>query len=146
AQLANQTMFDPLPRGGVGESKVVRMTREPGPLLESIARWVVEFDPATAPARLDGLLEAQLLSVAAATAAGTADPAGQRALAAALRWGAGEAVPMPGGVSLAPLAALDVLTTWSMVHDYDDYLFMGHTGHSAVWVPLVVGAWLGAAP
>jgi 2-methylcitrate dehydratase PrpD len=114
--------------------------------LAAVGEWIATFDPASAPGRLDGLLAAQALSVLAATAAGAGDASGQAALAAALALGGQGDIPLPGGDALGLLPALDVLTTWSMVHDYDDYLFMGHTGHSAFWVPLVVGHMLGAAP
>ena len=32
------------------------------------------------------------------------------------------------------------LATAGMIHDFDDFLFYGHTGHSSVMVPLVLGA------
>lgn len=113
------------------------------PLLARIADWVVHMDPADAPSRLDALLEAQLLSVGAATAAGAQDPAGRAALAAAVTGMPGP-LKLGGSSGVSLLGAVDVLTTWSMVHDYDDYMFMGHTGHSAVWVPLLVGDWRNA--
>ncbi len=113
--------------------------------LAEIGEWIATFDPASAPLRLDGLLAAQALSVLAATAAGAGDASGRTTLAAALALGGQGDVPLPGGVGLGLLPALDVLTTWSMVHDYDDYLFMGHTGHSAFWAPLIVGHVLGAS-
>lgn len=36
------------------------------------------------------------------------------------------------------LLAIFFNSTWSMVHDYDDYLFMGHTGHSSLYSSLAL--------
>ncbi|MFH1437077.1 MAG: hypothetical protein ABIJ56_15320 [Pseudomonadota bacterium] len=42
-----------------------------------------------------------------------------------------------GGEPADPLFGL---ATAGMIHDFDDFLFYGHTGHSSVMVPLVLGA------
>jgi len=43
-----------------------------------------------------------------------------------------------------PPSACGITAGLSVALDFDDYLFLGHTGHSAVSVPLVLGAYLGA--
>src|SRR5947208_807942 len=53
---------------------------------------------------------------------------------AAGRAGAAAAAPM---AAVAPEGRLGEVYTGaaaSIAHDWDDYLFMGHTGHSSVWV------------
>lgn len=37
-----------------------------------------------------------------------------------------------------PISAIFVNSISSMVHDYDDYLFLGHSGHSSVWTSLAI--------
>lgn len=36
------------------------------------------------------------------------------------------------------LSAIFMNSFSSMIHDYDDYLFLGHTGHSSVWASLAI--------
>jgi len=36
------------------------------------------------------------------------------------------------------ISSIFINSFFSMVHDYDDYLFLGHTGHSSVWTSLAV--------
>jgi 2-methylcitrate dehydratase PrpD len=93
--------------------------------LEAIARWASALrldhvpDSALARARLQ-----QRSMVAAATAGETAD--GVRRLHAAT----------PGD---GPAATAYRNAAASIAHDWDDYLYMGHTGHSAVWASRAVG-------
>ncbi len=102
--------------------------------------------PEGIPRRIRELCSAQLLSVAAATLSGRATDDGQAILRAIRKISKGRRSRLPGGGTSGLLEALDASACWSMEQDYDDYLFMGHTGHSATWVPLLVGDWLDAGP
>jgi len=53
--------------------------------------------------------------------------------------GAGPSTLLPDGDGVSPEAAVWANTARSMLLDYDDYLFAGHTGHSAVLVSLALG-------
>lgn len=56
-------------------------------------------------------------------------------------------VPIVPGRDLRAASAEDSLLAASaatMAHDFDDYVFAGHTGHTAVLVPLLLGAELGS--
>src|SRR4051794_29914332 len=75
------------------------------------------------------------MSTVAAGLAGSTSPAVARLREATSYWAA------PGSVGVIgtddewePAAAAYANAAASMAHDWDDYLFMGHTGHSAVWV------------
>jgi 2-methylcitrate dehydratase PrpD len=76
--------------------------------------------------------------VLAAACAGAEDAAAPRRAALALGT-RGEATVLPSGERAAPFAAVLANASASMAQDFDDYLFMGHTGHSAVLAPLAVG-------
>lgn len=114
-------------------------------LLEHVAGWVAALTPADVPSRLYTLADVQALSIFAAAAAGRLTSAGRAvARAVARRAPAGGDHVLVGGGSADLLTAVDAAAQWSMVQDYDDYLFMGHTGHSAVWTAYYVGAAVGA--
>lgn len=53
--------------------------------------------------------------------------------------GGGKVTLFPQGTKVPFNEALFVLSTLSMIYDYDDYLFAGHTGHSAVIPSLLLG-------
>ncbi len=53
---------------------------------------------------------------------------------AAVRAGEREAAPFAEVAGEGPLGEVFASTTASIAHDWDDYLYMGHTGHSAVSV------------
>ena len=47
----------------------------------------------------------------------------------------GRSTIVPTGETTSPHAAVYANAALSMAYDYDDYLFLGHTGHSAVCPP-----------
>src|SRR3954449_9349728 len=53
---------------------------------------------------------------------------------AAARAGAAAAAPFAAVAPEGPLGDVYRGATASMAHDWDDYLYMGHPGHSSVWV------------
>lgn len=111
------------------------------PLLTQLAEWTLALKPSDVPERIKRLGLAQTLSVLAAAASGRLCEDGQAVLRAQQRLGEGGKFALLGGGSADLLAAIDIGASWSMAQDYDDYMFMGHTGHSAVWTALYVGAW-----
>jgi 2-methylcitrate dehydratase PrpD len=87
----------------------------PVTICEEIAEWVAGLTPADLPA--DVVERARLQ--AACVEAGRA--AGERA-----------AAPFAGVAGEGPVGEVYRSAVASIAHDWDDYLFMGHTGHSAV--------------
>ncbi len=65
---------------------------------------------------------------------------------AVAKWGPGDSPIVATGARVDLHASLLANAAASMAFDYDDYLFLGHTGHSAVWTPLLLGAQIDAAP
>ncbi|HEY1359455.1 MAG TPA: MmgE/PrpD family protein [Thermoleophilaceae bacterium] len=83
---------------------------------EELGRWAAGLSLAAVPERV---LERARLQTDAVLAAGRA---GERAAAS---FAAGAPRGPPGEIYMGAAA--------SIAHDWDDYLFMGHTGHSSVW-------------
>jgi 2-methylcitrate dehydratase PrpD len=84
-------------------------------ICEEIAEWAAGLAAADLPATVRERAELQALSIAAGRAAGEAAAAPFAAVA-------------PDG----PVGEVYRSAAASIAHDWDDYLFMGHTGHSAV--------------
>lgn len=121
------------------------MSLEPT-LSERIAQWICELRYDQIPGRVLEKTRLQYLSVLAAVFAGARTQAGQAVLSVVRRLEPdGPCTLLPSGEKTGPLGALLGTCSLSMALDYDDYLWMGHTGHSAVLVPLVVGEFLKAS-
>ncbi len=112
------------------------------------AGWVADLAYSDIPARAIEKAKLQVLSVLAACAHG-ARSSKVRALRRAIERGRGNDKEGPCTV----IGARDRASLWdalylnaasSVVHDFDDYLFAGHTGHSAVLVSLAVSEVLAA--
>ena len=99
--------------------------------LEAFAAWAAAFDIDDAPADVVHRAELQVASGFAGARAGME-----------VDWLAGAGTAHGSGVSVVggghtdPYTAAFRNAAASTVHDYDDYLFMGHTGHSAVFASL----------
>jgi 2-methylcitrate dehydratase PrpD len=87
----------------------------PVTICERIGEWAAGLEPGHLPAGVRERAELQARSIAAARAAGEEDAAPFAAVA-------------PDG----PVGDVYRSAAASIAHDWDDYLFMGHTGHSAV--------------
>lgn len=103
-----------------------------------IARWLTELKREDIPDRVIAKAKLQLLNVLASLHAGYHTEEGQTVLRS-LEGGSGPVRAIPSGRAMHHLDALCADACLSMVLDYDDYLFLGHTGHSAVNVPLALG-------
>ncbi len=102
-------------------------------LLEALAEWAVGFPAETVPASVRTAARHQLMSVLASIYSGAATPGARASRQAALALDSrGRATLLPTGESVSPRAAVLANAACSMAHDFDDYLFLGHTGHSAV--------------
>ncbi len=84
-------------------------------ICEEIAGWAVGLRVEDLPASVRERAELQRLCVAAGRAAGEE-----------------AAAPFAAGAPDGPVGEVYRSAVASIVHDWDDYLFMGHTGHSAV--------------
>jgi hypothetical protein len=83
---------------------------------ERAGDFAAALTPAQVPARATERARLQQLSMLAARAAGEED-----------------ARPFAAVAPEGPLGELFRSAAASIAHDWDDYLYMGHTGHSAVW-------------
>jgi len=97
-------------------------------------RWVEELKLEEVPSEVIKKAKLQVLSVISAGASGFFEARGIL-----------EKFPVrKGDCSTLSSQRCDLLSSIfinsfsSMVHDYDDYLFLGHTGHSSVWTSLAV--------
>lgn len=107
--------------------------------------WAAALDYEGIPERTRRAAKLQVMSVLAATWWGQRSWLLQRVRRGVL----GPTSPIRDGVSLvgneATASLMDAIfvdTSASVVHDFDDYLFAGHTGHSAVLVSLKLSEYL----
>jgi len=109
------------------------------PITRRLARWIVELREEEIPARVLKKARHQVASVLAALHAGMDTREGQ-AVRRAVLGGArpGPCSVIPNGERLTLAEALTINSAYSMALDFDDYLFLGHTGHSAVLGSLAV--------
>jgi 2-methylcitrate dehydratase PrpD len=104
-----------------------------------IAEWASQLRFEDIPARIVEEAKLQLTSVLASILATSRTGAGRRIAAASLRWAEpGPCSLIPGGERIEMKDAMAANAALSMALDFDDYLFSGHTGHSAVLVPLML--------
>jgi len=105
--------------------------------LQRLANWIAAVSYEDLPQRVLQRARWQLMSVVAAVHAGAGTEAGAAVRAAvARRPRSGPCTVLPHNEKRPLEDALLQSSAYSMVLDYDDYLLMGHTGHSAV-----LGAW-----
>jgi len=98
--------------------------------LEKMAEFITTLKVEEIPLSIRERIRDQIFSVLSATLA-------FRSLPYSRKWDLrNKNRPLP----LSPLLSLiDKAVSFSTALDYDDYLFMGHTGHTAIWVPLLLG-------
>jgi 2-methylcitrate dehydratase PrpD len=102
-----------------------------------IADWAIQTRFEDLPRRVVEEAKNQILSVIAAVHAGHFSEAGRVVSKTVREWGgAKEATMIPSGERVSLHNAIYANAALSMSLDYDDYLFAGHTGHSAVLVTL----------
>jgi 2-methylcitrate dehydratase PrpD len=113
--------------------------------IEQFANWVADLALDSIPERVVERARLQAMNTVAAGLAGSTSPAVARLREATSYWAA------PGSVGVIgtddewePAAAAYANAAASIAHDWDDYLYMGHTGHSAVWAARAIGDVTGA--
>ena len=111
-----------------------------------LAEWIGALDAAAIPPGTARRAGWQWASVLGAVLAGRDHPH-SRALGAVARrtGGSGPCALLPELDEVSAEAAAWANTARSVLLDFDDYLFAGHTGHSAVLVSLAVGELVGAS-
>jgi 2-methylcitrate dehydratase PrpD len=114
--------------------------------IELFAEWVSDLSADAIPESVLERARLQAMNTVAAGLAGSTSPAVARLREATSYWAA------PGSVGVIgtddewePAAAAYANAAASMAHDWDDYLYMGHTGHSAVWAARAIGDVTGAS-
>jgi 2-methylcitrate dehydratase PrpD len=107
--------------------------------VRTIAEWVVGMKYEDIPERIVEKARHQILSVLGAAHAGYLSEGGQNLVRTVRQWNSpGKCTFIPCGDKTSLHNALLVNASLTCVHDYDDYLFMGHTGHSAVMASLAL--------
>jgi 2-methylcitrate dehydratase PrpD len=105
--------------------------------IEQIADWATGLRFEDIPERVVAKAKLQLLSMVAAVYSGFPTRAARAIREVALGSRAhGRATVLPMGDRTSVTMAVMANAAASMALDYDDYLFMGHTGHSAVLASL----------
>jgi 2-methylcitrate dehydratase PrpD len=108
-------------------------------ITERMAEWVAQARFEDLPRRVTEEAKNQILSVIAAVHAGHFSETGRTVSRTVKDWaGAKEATMIPSGERTTLHSAIFANAALSMALDYDDYLFAGHTGHSAVLVTLAM--------
>lgn len=106
---------------------------------ERLGEWIASLELAAVPPRVLELARHQRASVAAAIHAGAEGDEARAVERALARHAApGPVTVLPSGERWALDAALTLNCARSMALDHDDYLYLGHTGHSAVLASLAV--------
>ena len=100
---------------------------------KAVAEFAADLRYEDIPPRVHDRTKAQFLSVLAAIHAGRHSEGAVSALEAARTWGSGDgATALLTGERLPHHNAIFANACASVSFDFDDYLFAGHTGHSAV--------------
>ncbi len=107
--------------------------------VQEIAQWVSSLTYETIPDRVIQKAKYQLLNVVASIHSGYKYPPGRAVVDLVEGWaGKGNSTIMPVGIKTSSRDAVFANATLSICYDFDDYLFMGHTGHSSVTVSLAL--------
>ena len=114
--------------------------------IQQAAEWVAGLAPSDVPADVIALAKAQRINVIATMFAGSRTASGRRVIAAvdAVESG-GPVASLPDGKRRSLLAAAFVGAACGTALELDDFVFAGHTGQSAVTVPLMLGQVTGAS-
>lgn len=102
-------------------------------IIERLADWAVSLKLEDVPERVRDKAKLQTLSMLAAVYSGYSTRAARviREVILSTR-ASGRATVFPQGEQTSPTVSVVANAAASMALDFDDYLFMGHTGHSAV--------------
>ena len=110
------------------------------PVVEKLADWVVSLAYDDIPPRVLERARHQIVNVMASLYAGTTSRDALKVVDAVRGWsGPGPCTLIPLGDRLRLFDAVYAASALGMALDYDDYLYMGHTGHSSVLASWAVG-------
>ncbi len=114
-------------------------------IIERLADWVVGLKLDEVPERVRDKAKLQTLSMLAAVYSGYSTRAARAIREVILSTRAsGRATVFPQGELTSPTVSVVANAAASMALDFDDYLFLGHTGHSAVLSSLGLAQELGS--
>lgn len=114
--------------------------------IEQFAHWVTDLSAGDIPKAVTERARLQAMNTVAAGLAGSTHPAVARLREATSYWAApGEVGVIGSDEEWEPAAAAYANAAASMAHDWDDYVYMGHTGHSAVWTARAIADVTGAS-
>jgi 2-methylcitrate dehydratase PrpD len=114
--------------------------------VEEIAEWASGVGAEDIPPRVLDIARAQRRSVLAGVAASSGNEAAEHVLDAVDHWAGNGPAPLAGRERSVPVEdALFASAAMSVALDFDDYLLFGHTGHSAVLLPILLAAETGTA-
>lgn len=110
-------------------------------IAEEIAEWISTVRFNDIPEGVISKTKMQILNNMAASFAGIFSNGAKGIIDTSRRVFAesGRATIFATGEKASPAMALFVNSSLSMTFDYDDYLFLGHTGHSSVFTTLALG-------
>ena len=108
--------------------------------LEQLAHWAAGLRLDDVPRRVRDQATNQVLSTLAAVYSGAESDLGQPLEQAFSPATPGPARILPSGVRTTTTQAASFMASLSMVLDFDDVMLGGHTGHSAVLVPLAIAS------
>ncbi len=112
--------------------------------LEKISRWATELKLEQIPERVIDKAKLQIMSMMAAVYSGFPTRAARAIREVSLLSRAnGRASVFPTGDKTSVTMAVMANAAASMALDFDDYLFMGHTGHSSVLASMALAEELG---
>jgi 2-methylcitrate dehydratase PrpD len=112
---------------------------------QQFADWVAGLSVDAIPEQVIERARLQAMNTVAAGLAGSTAPPVARLREATGYWAAPGSVGVLGSdEEWEPAAAAYANAAASMAHDWDDYLYMGHTGHAAVWAARAIADVTGA--
>jgi 2-methylcitrate dehydratase PrpD len=111
-----------------------------------MAEWATSLKLEDVPERVRDKARLQTLSMLAAVYAGHSTRPARAIREVILETRApGRSTILPRGELTSPYESVMANASASMAHDFDDYLFLGHTGHSAVLSSLALAQQLGSS-
>ena len=114
--------------------------------IDDIAKWVSSLSYSDIPDRVIEIARHQIASVSGAVCAGTGCAGGMAVMdTVAAMDQAGPCTSLPDGAGRTFQTAMLQNCALSIALDYDDYLYLGHTGHSAVFASLAAAQMRGAS-
>ena len=109
-------------------------------LLDPLIEWACELRFDDIPTPVVEHAKNQLFSILGAVHAGFDSDLGLPILKAFYQHSNENSFAFPHSSPTSPTQAAYLMSSWSMVHDFDDVMLGGHTGHSSVIVPLCFAA------